>query len=207
MSITYQDLLSGDAAVIPESECSRKVTLIKRPAGGGIPVVVLSWLKLSMLYLTGAEAAELTAKGFAPVGEAGRPFVYVTETRKGQPRWHQITFMNFRRYGWMAALGYDAAEGYCTGVVYANGEAGGLSCRTPQQVVRESCILAIARVLSRYEVPSDIGHGQALTQALDFLVEDAVAHTNRDAYTPLTNPAFMHGVKLTTLEAAREETP
>jgi hypothetical protein len=146
--------------------------IVKDPGEHGLPHLNISW---------------------TPVLKVGDTY-YVCE---------QITytFMNFRRYGWSWAPGKDAQQGYGSGPIYANRTDGGVTCHTPEQVVRDNLILAMAEFCCQYQVPDELVYGVGkVKEAWNWLLEDALENITQHANNGVhaTNGCISDNVKVTT---------
>jgi len=94
-----------------------------------------------------------------------------------QHRW----FMNFRRYGWCSTDAPDGKYGYGGGITYANGIHAGLTCETPEQVIRDTMVHSYATL----GVPENMKDHTMVKPLLDALLADAIKNRSQHAMTPI----------------------
>lgn len=187
MPITFEKLVSGEYEAVAENhKFLNKVTLFKSGGESSLPRVCFSWQKRYYLGLTPEEAAKLDTPNILPSYEGRDFFVWARKVHKGETRVKHVTFMNFRRYGWCTAPGFDAGGGY-SGIIYANGEDGGIPADSPEQVVRDTLVAAVAGLPACiHKVPRELVYSAHAREAFEFLLEDALVNISRHA-TPRRN--------------------
>lgn len=173
--ITVADILEGTAMhVSSPHDVLQKVTLYRHSKDDGIPAITFSWVECDFLMLTDDEAEQLGVDAKE---------IWAAWSRKGTLDISYLTFMNFRRYGWCTSdCGPDADSGY-GGVIYANGDDGGVRASSREQVVRETMLRAMHSLLKR--VPKSLFHSKPARDAFEFLLEDALNNMSDHANTPL----------------------
>jgi len=181
MAITFEKLMAGDyrALAYGDPAFSMKVTLVKVNTLTNIPRVVFSWVVRHQLSLTADQAAMLE-EGVLSRSPEGI-YTYAAEIKKGAVEVTHVTLMNFRRYGWCTASGYNAEYGYANGIVYANKIDGGINAANGAQVVRDTFIATVAGMPRTSRIPHQLLYCNYARRAFEFLLEDALNNISAHA--------------------------
>lgn len=183
MKLTMKDVKDGKAMLMNYSDISNSQTAEYINDSDRIPRIKFSWLSAEYINLTSEEAQEVVTLGFEVRKDTdGTYYTSVVKASNGKPVVNYVNFCNFRRYSWSETFEEDGKYGYAGGVVYANCWDGGLTCSTPEQVVRETLIAAIhiSKVPDRMKF--DIGV-RVLWQKL---LDDALKNISDHASTPVS---------------------
>ena len=98
-----------------------------------------------------------------------------------------MTLCNFRRYSWAYTDDPKGLTGYGGGVIYANGNDGGLNCSSSEQVVRETLVRTLCKMEHR-GCPSKLLYGQKGRGLTNRLLKDALSNIRVHATFPMRSP-------------------
>ncbi len=178
---TYQDIIHGKFRPMAWEAFSVHYT-IDEIETGELPLIRFRWLPREAAYISEKEAKQLANKGLgilpADRPTLGKEFVVwgAKVLHNGDlsvcTRW----FCNYRRYGWAwTKEAYDSPK--YEGVIYANRDFIGLYQETPEQVIRETLLVAIAKL----DVPSELKYHVKMHRLWRNLLDDAILHKTKYA--------------------------
>lgn len=165
-------------------EKTAKLEVVCSSEGRDIPRVHYSWTP-EFLITTGdeEEAKAMAAAGFEMEhhkNEHQPEHSYWSVSVQLKDRVRHLWFMNFRRYGWAWTDEPDGEAGYCSGHTYANGTAIAGLATTPEEVIRDSLVVAWTKLQEKHELPNVFFCREA-EAVLKFLLDDAIANMTEHA--------------------------
>lgn len=177
MKPTFETILSGH--FVEYTGDYMHVTLIKAQNARDIPRVVYSWTPHDYAAVTAEQAARLPK----PVNVKDGLVRVARADKDGKPEVQHVTLMNFRRYGWCTAAGYNAEHWYAGGITYTNNCDGGIQASSSEQLIRDTLIATVAQL--RYGsvgVPGKLLDSTVNRTALAYLLQDALDNQTEHAY-------------------------
>jgi hypothetical protein len=167
--------LNGETVYCSYGEWEQKVEYISADEKCSIPKLIFSYQKHELFIVDGPgldNIPEEDQKWFEPTYDKTGMCAYRKEVE-----FTHITLMNFRRYSWSWAPGYDAEYGYGHGVAWVNLLDGGISCSTPEQVIRESFIRTLAELERKHEGLNMLIRNSQVKALLNRLVQEALSNS------------------------------
>ena len=173
-NITFNDIKKGDVKVLTKDEFfmfekSRTVDIITKWT---LLVAKFSWYKPEYVFLNNSEASEAITMGFEVEEGSKTKNMYAIKMKDGEPVKNYMHVCNFRRYGWAETPSSDGEYGYSNNVIYSNVEDGGLTCSTPEQVVRETLI----KFMEKSNIPEVLKFNHSVRPIWQALLDDALAN-------------------------------
>jgi hypothetical protein len=123
-----------------------------------------------------ADMSEEVRESFSKSSSSGS---YYTFARKVEQEC--MILCNFRRYSWAYTDDPKGLTGYGGGVVYANGNDGGLNCSSSEQVVRETLVRTLCKMEHR-GCPSKLLYGQEGRGLVQKLLKDALENPSSEGF-------------------------
>ena len=158
-----------------------------------LPAIHFQWIPAKSMQIDGEvleyvreTCPESIFKGSTP-GARGT-YCWVMEMRGKEfdrPNINHRWFMNFRRYSWSVSDSKDGRYGHGHGITYANALHAGVTCETPQQVIRDTMVYSYAQL----DVPNTMKHHVLVQPMLDLLLADAIENRTEYAMIPINDQA------------------
>jgi hypothetical protein len=167
--MTAAEFEASDLILRKFSEFSPKVDYIEDEETG-IPRVVLTWEDNELVEFSAKEAQKLTMAQQMKLEES--------REKKGRFQgWaakpeQSVTVLNFRRYGWAAADGYNAKYGY-NGPTWPNGDDGGFTANSVREVIRETLALMLSQLVHTWGVPDSLVYHHEVKALFTRLADEA----------------------------------
>jgi len=177
-NIKVEDIIEGTYSIVGNRKFIPAIEYLTK----GLPRIIFTWVEEHYVQVTDEEEDLLISKGLLSKREhyegTGKRGFLVVKVRDKQVVTTTVTFCNFRRYSWSWAL-HESRDGYGFGCgpVYANGTDGGVQASSPEQVVRDTFILALAKL----PVPNEIVRSLGVRPLLERLLKDAIDNVSGHA--------------------------
>lgn len=172
--LTFRDLMTGKA--IPQQQ-KAVVDYVAATPDCSLPKLRFRWISTNLLAdLSDSDMEKIQEKFPTEIEDAHHGSKSLNKLwvarvdKEGMLLWSQMYFCNFRRYGWAETSSPCGRTGYNNDVTYANQTDGGITTRTPEEVVRDTLIRAIA--ISR--IPKHLKYCTAVRPLWDRLLKDAL---------------------------------
>ena len=175
-----QDLFSGKLFTMNfgDSAFTPSVKYIQRES---LPMIHVMWTNRILVFIDEEDVVEISDRYPTieiSVGTDGRRYVYAALTGDdGEPKINHTWICNFHRTGWLESTSPDGKEGYSNGIIYANNVDGGLTCSTPEQVIRETLL----KFIEKSRIPAVVKEHVAVRPLWQALLDDALANISKFA--------------------------